>query len=101
MRDLVNKMAWRVLEARNAYYYPDDVHPSWCLSYSLTDAEYDKLEREYVSLCAALGIEPTASLGIELDKGRESVKLVRRKMVERRSRNSYMRRTYEELLTGG
>lgn len=56
----LNRLAWRLLEAKFSYYCPEQVHESWRKELTITDSEYDKLENEYLSLCKKHGKAPTA-----------------------------------------
>lgn len=69
------KLGWQLMEAKFQYYKLD--------SPTLTDHEYDMLEREYDSLAKELGLPPTAADMVGFDNARPSAALVGDKVMDR------------------
>lgn len=63
------KLSWYVLEAKVKYYlYPE--------MENISDAEYDKLEKEYIAYCTETDKLNTVQSMVGVDMNRPSVKLV-------------------------
>lgn len=66
-KDFIRK-GWRLLEHRFRYYKMDDP--------SVSDGEYDRLEREYLALANKLGLPASACDMVDYDMRRPSCQLV-------------------------
>jgi len=66
------KLSWELLEHKVRYYILD--------SPTIQDAEYDKLEQEYVGLCEELGKPNTIQSMVGVDLKRPSVQEVIKKL---------------------
>lgn len=53
------KLSWTILEAKLLYYYPEKIKEEYHEKLEISDAEYDALEIEYLTLCRTLGRENT------------------------------------------
>ena len=92
-------LTWKLIEYKVAYYLPDRVHYSRRDDYDIPDAEYDELEREYLTLCRKFdrpntlvhkgypGFEDIDNKHamMEVDESRYSVQLVLSKLGTRKS----------------
>lgn len=72
MKELAT-LSWRILEAKLLYYH----HPE---KVTLTDSEYDEMEKRYKELCRTHNVEPTAS-AVGIDRDRPCVKLIEARIV--------------------
>ncbi len=54
-------LCWSLIRHKIVYYYPELVAEKYQQKYSITDDEYDKLEKEYLTLCLRLGLENTVA----------------------------------------
>lgn len=67
-------LSWKLLESKVLYYlFP-------CRN-GISDAEYDKLEQEYLKACKELNKENTVQSMVGVDQERPSVKLVINKLL--------------------
>lgn len=67
------RLGWQLMAAKFRYYILD--------APTLTDQEYDRLEREYDALAKALGVPATASNMVGFDQTRPSGTLVADKIL--------------------
>lgn len=91
------ELSWRLIEYKAMYYAPELVHASWHDHLTVSDELYDGLEVRYLGLCRETGRPNTivhkAYPGyddvpgdgmMEIDRDRPSVRLVLRKLAEKR-----------------
>lgn len=69
------KIGWELIEAKFRYYVLDDP--------LLSDAEYDRLEREYKELGVKLGIDTEALYMVDFDRNRPACQLAADKIQQR------------------
>lgn len=71
-------LSWKLIEHKILYYKPEDFTKRFLQQYSISDAEFDRLETEYLNLCSLLHVPNTVSHKdgegmMELDWERPSV----------------------------
>ena len=94
----VETLSWALLEAKLAYYYPNDIHPSWKPFVNIEDVIYDRMEDCYKTLCKEKGIAPSASDTVGFDLNRPSCRLVYSKLNTDRLDNKSCIETVRKLL---
>lgn len=72
-------LCWKLIEYKLMYYRPDYIKEKFHEVLTIPDSEYDKLEKEYSTLCKKYRIRNTIISMIEPDTNSYAVKLILKK----------------------
>ena len=68
MKERYVELRWKLLEYKAMYYLPEKIHPSRHQQLTISDSEYDALEKEMLALDESLGYNNGRIVGFPSDK---------------------------------